>query len=319
MPRALLGRSRLVGIALGSILCLMVAPWSGPRLQAQQQGQLYISVLDAQGAPVTDLEAGDISVQVDDADAKIVKLEPVSKPMKLTVMIDNGQATSNSLANLRTSLKGFFESIPADVETSLLTTAPQPRWIVRPTKDRQQLLKGVDLIAPDSGAALFFDALVEAGNRVDKDKSDYLPVFMMLASDIGRNSSAMDKEWERLQKQVIQRAITVHFVILHSGGERVGAVAGALQTEVGLALTKMSGGRYENIAANTRLTTLLPEFAQQITQSNLRQTHQYRVTFERQGKDAKGAAQKISAGISRLRIGVLPMLSVDGHMPVGAP
>ena len=238
--------------------------------------------------------------------------------MKLTVMIDNGQATSSSLANLRTSLRGFFEAIPADVETSLLTTAPQPRWIVRPTKDRQQLLKGVDLIAPDSGAALFFDALVEAGNRSDKDKTDHFPVFMMLASDVGRNSSAMDKEFERLQKQIIQRAITVHFVILHSGGERVGAVAGALQTEVGLALTKLSGGRYENIAANTRLTTLLPEFAQQISQSNLRQTHEYRVTYERPGKDAK-AAQRISAGVSRLRIGVSPMLSIDGHMPVVAP
>ena len=110
----------------------------------------------------------------------------------------------------------------------------------------------------------------------------------------------------------------MHFLILHSGGERVGSVAGALQTEVGLALTKLSGGRYENIAANTRLTTLMPEFAQQISQSHLRQTHQYRVTYERPGKDLK-PAQRISAGVSRLRIGVAPMLSIDGHMPVVGP
>lgn len=317
MPRLVLRHWQRVGICLGAILSLVASPGS-QLVHGQERGQLYISVLDSMGEPVTDLEPGDITVQVDDVDAKIVKMEPISRPMKLTVMIDNGQATSNSLANLRTALKGFFEAIPEDVETSLLTTAPQPRWIVKPTKDRQQLLKGVDLIAPDSGAALFFDALVEAGNRVDKDKSDHFPVFMMLASDVGRNSSAMDKEYERLQRQVIQRAITVHFVILHSGGERVGAVAGALQTEVGLALTKLSGGRYENIAANTRLTTLLPEFAQAIKQSNLRQTHQYRVTYERGGKDSK-AGQKISAGISRLRIGVTPMLSIDGHMPVGVP
>jgi hypothetical protein len=317
MSRFVLRRRPPAGPGLGAMLLLTVFLGAQP-VHAQQQGQLYISVLDSSGAPVTDLETADISVQVDDIDAKIVRLEPVSKPMKLTVMIDNGQATSSSLANLRTALKGFFEAIPADVETSLLTTAPQPRWIVRPTKDRQQLLKGVDLIAPDSGAALFFDALVEAGNRVDKDKSDHYPVFMMLASDVGRNSSAMDKEFEKLQKQIIQRAITVHFVILHSGGERVGAVAGALQTEVGLAVTRLSGGRYENIAANTRLTTLLPEFAQQISQSNVRQTHQYRVTYERPDKDSK-PPQKISAGVSRLRIGVTPMLSLDGHMPVISP
>ena len=90
------------------------------------------------------------------------------------------------------------------------------------------------------------------------------------------------------------------------------AVAGALQTEVGLQITRLSGGRYENIAAATRLVTLLPEFARQITESNVRQTHQYRVTYER--KDAK-APQRLSASLSRLRIGVQAKLSVDGHMP----
>ena len=67
----------------------------------------------------------------------------------------------------------------------------------------------------------------------------------------------------------------------------MGSVAGALQTEVGLAVTKLSGGRYENIAAQTRFVTLMPEIAKQIAESNLRQTHQYRITYERPGKDPK--------------------------------
>ena len=60
----------------------------------------------------------------------------------------------------------------------------------------------------------------------------------------------------RLQQQVLQHGITIHFIVLNTGGERVGSVAGALQTQVGLALTKLSHGRYESIAAATRLTTL---------------------------------------------------------------
>ena len=90
------------------------------------------------------------------------------------------------------------------------------------------------------------------------------------------------------------------------------SVAGALQTEVGLGVTRLSGGRYENIAAATRLVTLLPEFARQIAESNLRQTHQYRIIYER--KDSK-PPQKLSASLSRLRIGVQAKLSIDGHMP----
>jgi hypothetical protein len=89
-------------------------------------------------------------------------------------------------------------------------------------------------------------------------------------------------------------------------------VAGALQTEVGLAVTKLSGGRYENIAAATRLVTLLPEFAKQIGVSQLRQTHEYRITYQR---DSKQPPQRISAALSKLRIGLQAQLSIDGHMP----
>ena len=298
-----LGMASLVGLA-----CLTAAP----RVRAQQQGQLYISVLDADNQPVTDLEPADITVVVDDVDCKVVKLEPITKPMKLTLMVDNGPVLTKELATFRTALKGFFEALPADLEVSLYTINPQPRTIVKSTTDRQALLKGVDLIAPDSGAGMFFDALVEASDRVEKDKADHFPVLMMVASDFGRNSSAMDRDFERLQKRIVQKAITVHFLILHGGGDRVNSVAGALQTEVGLQVTRLSGGRYENIAAATRLVTLLPEFARQIAESNLRQTHQYRITYER--KDSR-APQRLSASLSRLRIGVQAKLSVDGHMP----
>jgi hypothetical protein len=318
MPRLALHRRRFVGIGL-AVLSLIASPWGVNRtLHAQQQGQLFLSVLDASGQPVTDLDPGDVSVMVDDVDCKVVKLEPISRTMKVTLMVDNGSATSNVLSVLRTAVKGFIEAIPDGVQIELLTTAPQPRWLEKFTSDREKLLKAVDRLTPDSGAALFFDALVEAGNRVDKEKGDYFPVFMMLASDVGRNSGAMDREYQKLQQQIIQRAITIHFLMFHSGGTREGSVAGALQTEVGLALTKMSGGRYENIAANTRLASLMPEMAKQIAESNLRQTHQYRITYERPGKDLK-PPQKISAGLTKLRIGVAPLLSIDGHIPIGAP
>lgn len=289
------------------LACLMAAPAA-----AQQQGQLYISVLDADNQPVIDLEPSDVFVIVDEQESRVVKLEPVAKPMKLTVMVDNGPVTTRELATFRTALRAFLEALPAEIETSLYTINPQPRPIVKATTDRQKLLQGVDLIAPDSGAGMFFDALVEASDRVEKDTSDHFPVLMMIASDFGRNSSAMDRDYQKLQKRIVQRAITVHFVILHGGGDRVNSVAGALQTEVGLGVTRLSGGRYENIAAATRLVTLLPEFARQIAESNLRQTHQYRIIYER--KDSK-PPQKLSASLSRLRIGVQAKLSLDGHMP----
>jgi len=294
------------------LILAFTAAATAPPARAQQQGQLYISVLDADNMPVTDLEPGDISVVVDDVDCRVVKLEPVGKPMKLTLMVDNGPVLTKELATYRTALKAFVEALPPSLEVSLYTINPQPRTVVKPTTDRQQLLHGVDLIAPDTGAGMFFDALVEASERIEKDKSDHFPMLMMVASDFGRNSSAMDRDFEKLQKRIVQKGATVHFVILHGGGDRVNSVAGALQTEVGLQVTRLSGGRYENIAAPTRLVTLLPEFARQIAESNLRQTHEYRITYER---SSSKAPQRVSAALSRLRIGMQAKLSIDGHMP----
>jgi hypothetical protein len=306
-------RWRPASRGLLAIFALVGCMWAANApARAQQLGQLYISILDADNKPVTDLEVDDVKVIVDDVDCKVVKLEPVNKPMKLTLMVDNGPVTTKELATYRAALRAFLEALPPGLETSLYSINPQPRTVVKSTTDRQKLLQGIDLIAPDTGAGLFFDALVEASDRFDKDKTDHFPVLMMVASDVGSNMSAMDRDFEKLQKRIIQRGATVHFAILHGGGERAGAVAGALQTEVGLAVTRLSGGRYENIAAATRLVTLLPEFAAQIAQSNLRQTHEYRITYER---DSKPAPQRISASLSRLRIGLQPQLSVDGHMP----
>src|SRR3954468_10916107 len=103
--------------------------------RAQQLGQLYISVLDADNKPVTDLEADDVKVIVDDVDCRVVKLEPVNKPMKLTLMVDNGPVTTKELATYRAALRAFLEALPPDLETSLYSINPQPRTVVKSTTD----------------------------------------------------------------------------------------------------------------------------------------------------------------------------------------
>src|SRR4026208_1875596 len=138
---------------LVAILAFGGCVWTaGAPAGAQQLGQLYISILDSENKPVTDLEIGDINVLVDDVECQVITLEPVTKPTKLTVMVDNGPVTTRELATYRSALRAFFEALPPDIETSLYTINPQPRTIVKATTDRQKLLQGIDLIAPDSGA-----------------------------------------------------------------------------------------------------------------------------------------------------------------------
>ncbi len=180
-----------------------------PHLIAQKPGQLFISLVGADGTPVGDLQAGDVSVTEDGVECKTVKVDPINWPIKLQVLVDNGKANTNPINPLRDGLTALFNQIPDGVEMSLYTTAPQPRAIVKPTTDKQQLLKGIGLIAPDSGVGAFFDALSEAASRADKDKTPHFPVILMVGSDLGQ-VNAQDRDFRKLQENILTHAMTLH-------------------------------------------------------------------------------------------------------------
>ena len=277
-----------------------------PRIAAQKQQQIFVSVTAPDGTPVTDLQASEVTVTEDGVACKIVKLEPISWPTKLQVLVDNGKANTNPINPLRDGLKALFEQMPDGVEMSMYVISGAPRPIVKPTTDKQKLIGGIGLIAPDTNVGTFFDALSEAAGRIDKDKMPSFPVIVMVGSDLGRISAA-DRDFEKLQETILKRAVTVHVILMAGGG---GASGGGAQTEIGLAVTKLSGGRYENITTTTRLATLLPELGKKIADSQARQSHQFRVTYER----AANAKEQPRLGAAVRREGTA-MISLDGHLP----
>src|SRR5918993_1125653 len=158
---------------------VLLAVGAGTTATAQQQFQFFLSAANAAGARVTDLKIDEVAVSEGGRPARVVRLDPLAWPVKVTVMVDNGMGTGNFLVQYRNGLKGFFAALPTGVEASLLTLPPQPGWVVRRTNDRVQLTSGVDRISPDSGGARLLDALIEESDRMEKDNRDatvYFPV-----------------------------------------------------------------------------------------------------------------------------------------------
>jgi hypothetical protein len=263
-------------------------------LSAQKQGQLFISLMSADGKPVEGLAEGDVTISEDNVTCKTVKVEAANWPTKLQVLVDNGRSNTNPINPLRDGLTEFFAQIPDGVEMSLYATASTPRAIVKPTTDRQKLIAGIGLLGSDGGAGMFFDALSEAAERIEKDKTPNFPIVVMVGSDFG-NVRVLDRDYQKLQDTVINHGVTTHVVVTVGG--HGGATSGGTQVEIGLNLTKLSGGRFENIGSSTRLATLLPEIAKLVAESVARQSHQYRVTYERPAKPS--AAPSIGATIRR--------------------
>jgi hypothetical protein len=236
--------------------------------------------------------------------------------MKIAILIDNGTGSADRLNHTREGVKGLIKALPAGVEASLQTTAPQPRFLVRPTTDKGALLSGVDLLTPDTAAGRFVDGLIESALRFDKERADkergnFFPVIVIVGSLTAEGSSIRDRDVQRLFQQLAARAMTTHIVMVgpsnNSGTVNVG---NAIQ--IGISAAKQTGGRYESIAATTRLQTLLPEIGAQIDEADQRQRAQYRVTFER--PEGKSGPQVGGIGLQGGRSMVVK-LSLDGHMP----
>ncbi len=283
-------RPRLLAIAsLFLWVCVFASGAS-----AQRQLQLYATILDSNGAPAATVKPEDVKVQENDTDLKILKVEPIEWTTKVQILIDNGSGIGgNNLNQLRNGVRGLLESLPPGIEVTLVTTAPQPRFLVRATTDRQAQLAGIDRLAPDSTVGRFVESLGEALQRFERDKTDFFGVIVTLGSTAGDNR-VLDRDINQIYERAQKKPTTVH-VVMVSGSPGANASGGVVQTEVGMQIAKMTNGRYENIAAASRIGTLLPEIGAQIAKATQGANKQFRITAERAGGNSKEPS-KISMG-----------------------
>ncbi len=197
-------RSTLL-VAVALVLCT-----TAHEVLAQQQFQIYASVADASGNPVTALEPTDLRVMEGGVEAKILKVEPVNWPVKVQLLLDNGIGLgSGNLQILKDGVKGLIEALPDNLEVTIVTTAPQPRFLVRPTTDKAMMIDGLSRLAPDTGAGRFVESMNEATQRIEKDKTDHFPVIIMAGTSSG-DTNVMDRDVKRIFERIQKKPTTVH-------------------------------------------------------------------------------------------------------------
>ena len=302
-----------------SLLLAAAAALSTAALSAQGTTfQFFVNASNPQGAPVADLRAEDVLMSENGVQQQVVKIEPASIPMKLTIVVDNGLESTDALAHYRTGLTGLVEALPQDVEVTLITTAPQPRTVVKATTDRAQILRGVTGFSPEQARPRFTDALVEYSKNLEKEAKDknarpYVPVMLMLSTAANETSSYQPKEIEKAVGFLVGRKARLNVVIMST---RTGQASSAetlnsnLQAIVAIPAVKATNGRYEALAVSSRLATLLPEWGKDLHALHLRQINQYRVTVER-----KSGGPLQNPRVELGRPGLVGTVSIDGYLP----
>ena len=290
-------------------------------VQAQQPGtiQFVVGAVDKNGEPLKDLKAEEIIFNEKAGKGTVTKFEPFALPVKITIAVDNGNASGDALPHYRAGLKGFVEAFPEDVEMSLYTTSPQPRPVVRPTTDRAAILRGVNGFAPESEAPRFTDALVEWSQRLEKESKDtkikpYVPVMLAVSTTSAESTSYQPPEIQKWMNNLVQRRARLFVSVnsTRSGDARATAdMNTARQVIIAVPYTKALNGRYEAIAIFNRLQTLLPEYGKELADYHKRLTTQYLVTVQR----ASSAGPVEGVAIEIAREGVTGSVSLDGYFP----
>ena len=274
--------------------------------QSPKQVTVFAKLVDGTGKPAVTLTPADIKITEDSAPTTISNIQVVDWPLKVQLLLDNGVGFgADNLTIIRNGTRGFIDKLPDDTELTIVTTAPQPRFLVRATTDKAMMMQGVDRLTLDSGTGRFIESLAEATQRIERDKAEHFPVIVSVATTAG-DTNVMERHVNATAKRMEQKPIVLHVAMLSAGT----GSGGANQTEVGISFTKYTGGRYEPLSAPQRIATLLPELAEQIGQSYGGQGRGlFKITVERTKTGPLGGLVIQSAS------GLKPVaLSLDGRM-----
>jgi len=288
-------------------------------VSAQEAFQFVISALDANGQPVPDLKREDVLFAENGVANEIVKIEPLKIPVRLTIAVDNGPLSRDALSHYRSGLEGLIKALPQDVEVTLITTAPQPLRVVKPTTDRVQILKGVNGFGPQDEAPRFTDSLVEFSKLYEdefnkKKRFDSIPILVTVSTTATESSSyevpAVSKALTFLRAR--RARVYVVMISVRQDVEGLAQINTNRQALIAIPTVKATGGRYEALAISNRLATLLPEWGQEIAAMHRKYNNQTLVTARRQ-QGLKGPLQ--NPRIELARPGINGAVSVDGLPP----
>ena len=302
----------LAGPLIALVLIVFAAPWMSGVAWAQT-GSFFVSFTDANGAPVTDLRAEEVVVEMDGEHGETLNLEPINWPVRVTVFIDNGIGTRPALDDMREGVSLFVDTLPPDVEVAIATIGGRPQFWAEHTTNRQELTDAIGVTAPVEGAAFFFDALYEEAERLDEDEEgQYFPVIVMVATNGPEGSNRVrEGPFNEMMQRLFANSATLHTRLL-SGSSITGVKQGGDQIRWGTDIGDATGGTYQGLVSANGYRTLLPELAEAIGRKHNVVSNQYRVTYA----PPDGISEQPSVRILTTRAGVNMAPTLDGNVNV---
>jgi hypothetical protein len=123
------------------------------------------------------------------------------------------------------------------------------------------------------------EALNEAAQRAEREQDKAFTVLIVAAATAGE-LNVRESDIQTLFRRVQGHPVVVH-VLLYSGRIGRSASGGEVHTDVGLALTEMTQGRFETMNSMTQFATVMGELGADVARQAAGQTRQFRVVARR--------------------------------------
>lgn len=298
-------------MGLRFVLVLGVLAGSMPSLAAAQPlGQVFVEVTrQSTGEPVLNLAPDAFEVSEDGRSAGIVSADLDTDPMKIAVLIDNGDRLmeTSALNPLRDGLGGFLDTLAPRHEVSLITIGRSVQQRVDFTTDRAELTEGVGLLFPDRGAgARLLDGIRETWRRRFEDDDPFPVMVLVLTDGTEASGNYNDNQYADLINPLIANGVTVHAVMLANRG---GVRAQQRLPQYAFNIVESTGGIIESFVAPNGYESVLPALAERMNDHYDIVSKRYRLLFER--PDPPGTRLSVSVTGNDLAFG----LFLDRRMP----
>ena len=221
---------------------------------------VYVSVTDAQGAPVAGLTAADFAVKDGGKEREVVTAVPAKTTLRLALVCEERLVSDG---NIRTAMYEFMKTLHGSAEIALITVGLRNTTVVDYTSNPDALVGALNQLSLNPNPNSNMSEGVLAVAKTFEEPHVERGAIVVLAFSGGQSGGASSKE---VLDHLRQSGAVMHSVTLAGfdggGSTGVGALADASNREQVLGDgTKQTGGRRIEIPATTAATRALQQIA----------------------------------------------------------